>query len=118
MIYTSYFAKAAKLEGVKLSISVVTPKWVQVDGYWNAVKPAWNLVEKYKNDADEEAYTSAYEKQLAGLDLSRDVRELLSISGDVFLLCYEAPGKFCHRHLLAKHLKEKYGLDVHEYKEA
>ena len=118
MVYTSYFAKAAKLKGIKLSISVVTPKWVLVDGHWNAVKPAWSLVEKYKSDADEKAYTLAYKTQLAGLDLAEDIRELLAIQGDVFLLCYEAPDKFCHRHLLAKYLNKKYGLEVQEYKEA
>lgn len=34
---------------------------------------------------------------------------------DVALLCYEKPGDFCHRHILAEWLKEKEGIDVVEY---
>lgn len=30
------------------------------------------------------------------------------------LICVEKTGEFCHRHILAKHLKDEYGLDVEE----
>ena len=32
----------------------------------------------------------------------------------VVLLCYEAPDKFCHRHIVAKWLSDGIGMDVHE----
>ena len=32
----------------------------------------------------------------------------------VILLCYEAPDKFCHRHIVAKWLSDGIGMDVHE----
>lgn len=34
---------------------------------------------------------------------------------DVFLLCYEKPKEFCHRHILAKFLNENFDLDIQEY---
>lgn len=115
MIFTSYYAKADRLDGVKLSVSITTPGWADVDGHWNAVKPDWHLIEKFKNDADEAAYTEAYNAKLAGLDLTEDIKVLRGIRDNVFLMCYEAPDKFCHRHLLAEHINSKYGLDVREY---
>ena len=118
MIFTSYYAKAAKLKGYRISVSVTTPKWADVDGSWQAVKPAWDLVEKLKTGTDETAYAEAYEAQLAALDLSEDIRQLKAAREDVFLLCYEAPSGFCHRHVLARHLRNKYGLEVQEYQEA
>lgn len=33
----------------------------------------------------------------------------------VVLLCWEAPGKFCHRHLVASWLKSRAGVDVREF---
>lgn len=34
---------------------------------------------------------------------------------DVFLLCYEKPREFCHRHILADYLNEHFNLDIHEF---
>ena len=33
----------------------------------------------------------------------------------VVLLCWEAPGKFCHRHLVASWIKSRAGVDVREF---
>ena len=30
-------------------------------------------------------------------------------------MCYEKPGDFCHRHLLADFLNENLGLDIKEF---
>ena len=34
---------------------------------------------------------------------------------DIYLLCYEKPSNFCHRHILAKFLNKNYDLDIREY---
>lgn len=34
---------------------------------------------------------------------------------DIVLLCYEKPGRFCHRHILAAWLTDTLGLEVSEY---
>lgn len=40
--------------------------------------------------------------------------EKIGNGADVALLCYERPGDFCHRHLLAEHLNSK-GCDIKEF---
>ena len=46
-----------------------------------------------------------------------DIKEKASTLGlqDIVLLCYEKPGRFCHRHILAEWIKEKTGEEVEEY---
>lgn len=41
--------------------------------------------------------------------------ELLARGNDVALVCYEKPGEFCHRRIVAEWLKETAGITVEEY---
>lgn len=43
-----------------------------------------------------------------------DIRQRLQYA-DVFLLCYEKPREFCHRHILARFLSDHYDLPIEEY---
>ena len=64
---------------------------------------------------DEASYREAYQKILDGLDpqeVFEDLRE------DAILLCWEAPGKFCHRRLVAEWLEKSLGVKVPELREA
>ena len=72
-----------------------------------ALAPSELLLKMYKNkDIDEYVYKQMYYDELRerGLtpELVRHAFEMLST--DVILCCYEAPGDFCHRHLLAEWL--------------
>jgi len=69
---------------------------------------------KYKLDGDTEFYTQQYQSEV--LD-QLDPQEILwEVGEDAVLLCWEKPGKFCHRHLVAKWLSEKLGIEVTELK--
>jgi len=56
----------------------------------------------------EAEYKPLYQEQLNGLEKEVIFKRLRDISGgrDVVLLCYEASGKFCHRHLVAEWLSK------------
>jgi len=60
---------------------------------------------------DEASYREAYQKILDGLDPQEVFEDLCA---DAILLCWEAPGKFCHRRLVAAWLEEKLGVQVPE----
>jgi len=62
---------------------------------------------------DEAAYAIEYQRDvLCKLDAAKVVEDLGS---DAVLLCWEAPGKFCHRRLVAAWLEEALGIEVPEY---
>ena len=54
------------------------------------------------------------------LNIGREniLRELERLSGgkDVALICYEAPGDFCHRHLLVEYLNNNHNTNIRELK--
>ena len=41
--------------------------------------------------------------------------EMLSGGKDDALCCYEKPGDFCHRHILAKWITENTGIEITEF---
>ena len=56
-------------------------------------------------------YIQRYREQLNKLD-AKEVYEILK---DKVLLCWEKPGEFCHRRLVAKWIQEKLGIEVPEW---
>lgn len=73
--------------------------------------PDWDFLMDYKKsdkgpDA-EAAYTKRYLQKLSRL-FDEDTDKLIEIlrQGEVVLMCYCPPGKFCHRHLLVSYLIE------------
>ena len=96
MIYTSYYAKARYIkDAVLVQISNSAP--MQTDYTIRPAIPAWSLVAAHKTKRiTNEQYTERY-------------------IADIILLCYEKPGNFCHRHILAKKLNEDYGLNIKEW---
>lgn len=122
MIFTSYYAKAKQLKGVKISISRSTPEGCADMKTGDVFGPDWDTLSRYKRDHNESAYTAAYFAKLHRLEragklapLIAMLRKLETQSEDVFLLCYEKPSDFCHRHLLAQYLNQR-GFSITEYK--
>ena len=75
--------------------------------------PTWVMIDRYKHDHDEAAYRGYYSAiVLRHLSPSRVLAELGS---DAVLLCWEKPGGFCHRRLVAEWLGATLGLDVPEW---
>ena len=119
MIYTSYFAKVRKLpENYKyISICLSSPKGY--DGYtYTKLAPNWDILKRYKEDGDQDAYIREFNKLLQRLNPDTVIKELYSMVQDpaatIVLLCYEKPSDFCHRHLVAEWLTNN-GYPVMEY---
>ena len=49
-------------------------------------------------------------------DIEFDFKEYNTSEHDCVLLCYEKPGDFCHRHILANWLEENFGFKVEEFR--
>jgi len=114
-IYTGYYGGLKHYTNLCcVSISLYQPRWLQRFPVCRVLAPKpWIL--KLKDDP--EKYTEEYHKLLQELDPVEIIRWLESISEgkDVVLLCYEKPGQFCHRRLVANWLKETLELEILEY---
>jgi len=75
--------------------------------------PSWRLVQEAKSGAiDDDEYVRRYrEEVLSKLDPGRVYADL---GDDAILLCWERPGTFCHRRLVAEWFEEKLGVSVLE----
>lgn len=117
MIYTSYFGNAKNLDPhvyAPVSIAGGTPNWF--DGLeYKALAPSYDIWKEYQETHDNDLYVKRfYEERLNKLNPKTVVLDLMSMVGnyknlnylpDIVLLCYEPPGSFCHRHLVADWLK-------------
>lgn len=121
-IYTSYFDNMSNLteKHVPVSISLIPPEWYDGASI-PELAPNQSILHEYRHGpmdaAAMELYKTRFEQEvLLGLDWADVVRKLEVIADgkDVILLCYEAPGLFCHRHLVAEKLKQL-GFEVEEY---
>jgi len=80
---------------------------------YEPLAPSWRLVQEAKSGAiDEDEYIRRYrEEVLSKLDPARVYAD---IGEDAILLCWERPGAFCHRRLVAEWFEEKLGVLVPE----
>ena len=62
----------------------------------------------------ESKFRAYYADFLSALNARKVVRDLLRISLDPILLCWERPGEFCHRRLVAEWIESETGLFVPE----
>jgi uncharacterized protein (DUF488 family) len=107
---TSYFAKSSN-RYTAVSIAGRAPLWYSGRQY-KKLAPKIGFFKKYKEDGDEAAYREQYQKQV--LD-QLDPREVYEELGErAILLCYEKPGDFCHRHLVAEWLMKHLGITITE----
>lgn len=116
-IYTSYFAKAAILRKagiVPIGVALWPPRFFRGISM-KQVAPRRYMLDDRLTD---EEYIRMYRNDVLRLvdaryfiqDLERASRGM-----DVALCCFEKPGDFCHRHILAKWLNEQTGIEVSEF---
>lgn len=116
-IYTSYFGNAKKLQEANIemvNIARYKPRYFSGFSLLTVAPLPFMLSE----DMTEEQYVEHYNRLvLEPLDINRFLKSLeaLSVNKDVALCCYEKPGQFCHRHLLAEWLNKQRGLDIKEF---
>lgn len=88
-----------------VSIALRAPKWYRGRRY-PALAPRREMLKMI-----EATYRVEYQKILDNLDPQKVFEDL---GEDAILLCWEAPGKFCHRRLVAEWLEEHLGRPVPE----
>ena len=108
MIFSSNFKSARHLPQA-VAISQGIPRGWQGKRY-KPLAPPWNLVKL----TDNAQFIKLYKAQV--LDLLDAAQVLGDLGGDNFvLLCWEAPGEFCHRRVVAVWLQKELGLVVEEF---
>ena len=112
-----YFSNRIRDPELKLiGISNSYPKgldWLQNMRQYKPLCPGWKLVHKVKSGAiSRSEYEYLYQEQI----LSRlDPEEVFSELGeDAILLCWEKPGLFCHRRIVARWFYDNLGIKVNE----
>lgn len=127
VIYTSYFAKFKQILEAGLypvNISRKPPQFFLESGYPSlpAVFPSRDNLMTIKNSdmlqSDIDRYTEQYfrELKLSPREIIEELNKIVPLDADkVVLLCYEKPGDFCHRHLVADYLNQLDWINVHEY---
>lgn len=87
--------------------------WLQEIRLYRLLCPGWKLVHQFKDGMitqDEYAYLY-HEEILSQLDPSKVYADL---GDDAILLCWEKPGVFCHRRIVAKWLHDNLHIKVSE----
>lgn len=107
---TSYFAKSSN-NFYAVSIAGKTPDWFSGKRY-KKLAPHIGFFKKYKEDGDEAFYRVQYQKEVLDKLDPREVYE--ELGENAVLLCYEKPGKFCHRHLVSEWLSKSLGIEITE----
>ena len=85
---------------------------------YRALAPKEEFFYKWRESRDNEYYIKHFNSEVLGiLDTKTVVNELKRLAegyDSIALVCYEEPGKFCHRHLVSRWLSQ-YGYEVEEY---
>ena len=129
LIYTSYFAKADCFDPREYCLIGIAGK--SPDGWsgheYKALAPSWSIWREWHDAMAEAASAGSVEARLEAEDVARNryterfvaerlgkldpkavLDDIRAISGvwTPVLMCYETPGKFCHRHRVASWLLE------------
>lgn len=115
-IYTSYFGNSRKLaaSGIKsICIAVGKPRFFFGPQMLN-VAPTRYMI---SSACQPEEYIRLYKGILSRLNAFQVVEQIKQLSNgkDVALCCYEKPGDFCHRHLLAEWITENTDIEIQEF---
>lgn len=113
-IYTSNYARKGT-DPNAFATSVGLPNWY-LGKRIKDVAPTWDLVRGFKTGiVSESQYMDAYLHLLQLRNV--DPHELIeSLPNNAFLLCYESPTEFCHRHILGAWIQYNTNVPVVEWK--
>lgn len=120
MIYTSYFPKVRELIANRvIPVSICGKAPNNYKGFqYKKLAPKYEFFMEWKKNKDNNYYIEHFnEEVLSKLDADKVIEEINNLINsrhyfgtfpadyDVALICYEKPGEFCHRHLVADWLK-------------
>lgn len=111
---TSYYSRVDHKNPNAVSIAAKCPKWYKGREYKKLAPKYW-FFKKYKEDGDEESYTKSYYKEVLNKLNPREIYN--ELGEDAVILCWEAPDKFCHRHIVADWLSDNLAIEIKEYGE-
>lgn len=126
MIYTTYFAKLKSLPKNVIPVSICgkAPDWYKGIQY-KKLAPKYSFFIEWKKNHDNDYYIEHFNKEvLSGLSqlkvltelqcmLPEEIKENMEVpfysseKYHIALVCYEKPGDFCHRHLVADWLNKE-----------
>lgn len=120
MIYTGYYGGLTRIVGDIAKVQVSNSAPVSVDIKFEKAIPDWAFIVKPYKDGliTKEEYEQRYTLQL---DKFREnilgvIKYFSGTDKDYILLCYEKPGDFCHRHILADYINKALGENtIREY---
>jgi len=105
-MFTSNF-KLSGHDPKAVAISRSVPKWYTGERYVSLAPASWKLVK----EAREDVFRAQFLQQLEQLDAAF----IVSYLGEgAILLCWEEPGEFCHRRVVAEWIERETGLVVPE----
>ena len=110
-IFTSYFGIANKFPTnfTLVSIALKTPPWFKGKVYQH-LAPSNSILFQWKQTQNQVVYTERYTNEiLNNLDFNKvlqDLSQLSSGNDNVVLLCYEKSHHPCHRHIVAKWMRD------------
>ena len=114
-LFTSYLAKKAT-DPKSVAICAWVPHWFRVPKRYPDLAPTMEMVKKYKaGEIDNTEYTETYFEIVLdkrGLKAQQIVDDM---DDGTIMLCFEKPGEFCHRRLVAKWVESETGLVVPEW---
>lgn len=119
MIYTGYYSKVKDYKKVGYTVvSISRTEPFKVDGKISLLCPDEKILWEYKHgEIDEVEYTCQYKEQLERIGIKNILLAIHKFGDDVVLLCWEAPGKFCHRHILSEYINRNSKLNIREYED-
>jgi len=97
-----------------VSIARMQPRWFHFTGRkYPTLAPSRPLLKAWNaQEIDEQEYTEMFYRETLAKVTPEQVLE--DLGEDAILLCYEPPGKFCHRRIVARWLEEGLGIQVPE----
>lgn len=113
-IFTSNYARNGSNPNA-YGISASVPKWY-TGARLRWLAPSWDIIfAVQKGHISDEEYGDRYLKELTKKYTAEMV--IAGIPDGAILLCYESPGDFCHRRVLAEWVEKETGIVIPEVKD-
>lgn len=115
-IYTSNYARHGN-NPLAIAISLTVPDWYE-GKQLEYLAPKSDMVGKIRKGSanyNQRKYTREYLDILNARNVNAE-QLINSLPDGTLLLCYESPGDFCHRRILADWIERKTGFIVAEWK--
>jgi hypothetical protein len=117
-VHTSYyFSSRIREPGLNLvAVSNSYPKhlsWLKDARHYRKLCPGWSLVKEYKRHTISwQNYVDIYREDI--LDKLNAEKVFNDLGEDAIILCWEKPGKLCHRRLIADWFYDRLHIKINE----